>query len=208
MQVSSKKLVVIFVLLLMAGCASFKPASIDQATGQFPASCEVDKKYIKILQPLAGINEVNYVYLRTHTPYSNDRFYDFMKDALLKIGFKKVYSGKELSQMIIKSGLSTYITNLSDLISLNNLAKATGPFIVLDSTLYPVTNVVFRFDVQVIEPLSGDTFLEISRIRTNWLDMDKEINYPMLNVIKQWYDESAQIPYKKPEVKVPKEGTI
>ncbi len=208
MQINFKKLLVIFALLSVTGCASFKPVSIDQATGRFPASAEVDKKYIRIQQPLVGINEVNYVYLRAHSPYGNDRFYSFMKDALLKIGFKKVYSEKELSQLIIKNGLSTFITNLTDLISLNNLAKATGPFIVLDSAVFPVTSAVFRFDVQVIEPLSGDTFLEISRIRTNWIDMDNEINYPILNVIKQWYDESAQIPYKKPEVKIPREETI
>ncbi|NJD55323.1 MAG: hypothetical protein FIA94_02840 [Nitrospirae bacterium] len=202
----------IFLLLLFSfltlGCASFKPANIDETTGQFPASAEVDKQYIKIYQPLAGIKEANYVYLLARSPYGNDKFYSFMKDALIKIGFKKVYSRKELSQLVIKSGLSTYITDLSDPISLNNLAKATGPFIILDSNVFPVADVVFRFDVQVIEPLSGDTYLEISRIRTNWLDMDKEINYPILNVIKQWHDESAKLPYEKHNAKMPKEGTI
>jgi hypothetical protein len=208
MKSNLRNLLVLFSILIVSSCASFKPATIDETTGQFPASAEVDQKYIKILQPLAGIKEVNYVYLRARSPYGGDRFYDFMKDALIKIGFKKVYSARELSQMVIQSGLSTYVTNLSDLISLNNLAKATGPFIIFDSTVYPVTDVVFRFDVQVIEPLSGNTYLEISRIRTNWLDMDKEINYPILNVIKQWYDESAKLPFKKPEDRDPKEGTI
>ena len=131
-----------------------------------------------------------------------------MKDALIKIGFKKVYSERELSQMIIQSNLSAYVTNISDLISLHNLAKITGPFLVLESSVFLVGDCVFRFDLQIIEPLSSDTYLEISRIRTNWLDMDKEINYPILNVIKQWYDESAKLPHEKHETQPRKEGNI
>lgn len=209
MKISIRKLFVVLSAFLAAGCvASFKPVSIDETTGRFPASAEVDKQYIKILQPLAGIKEINYVYLRARAWSGGTRFYDFMRDALIKIGFKNVYSGKELSQMVIQSGLSASVTNLSDLISLNNLAKATGPFIVVDSTVYPVADVVYRFDVQVIEPLSGKTYLEISRIRTNWLDMDKEINYPILNVIMQWYEESAKLPCDKIKHNIPKDGTI
>jgi len=35
--------------------------------------------------------------------------------------------------------------------------------------------------------------------------MDSEINYPILNIIKRWYDESAKIPFKKPDVSTLKE---
>jgi hypothetical protein len=185
----------------MTGCAApFKPANINPQTGLFSTNVEVDKKHIKILSPLTGVQESNYVFLRTYASYGgNDRFYEFMKDALIKIGFRTVYSERELSQMIIKSGLSVYVTNISDLISLNNLAKITGPYLIVEANVFRVTDTVFRFDLQIIEPLSGDTYLEISRIRNNWFDMDTEINYPILNIIKQWYDESAKIPYEKPK---------
>jgi hypothetical protein len=63
MKINVRILLTIFFLPLMSGCvASFKPANIDEATGQFPANAEVDKQYIKIFQPLAGIKEANYVY--------------------------------------------------------------------------------------------------------------------------------------------------
>lgn len=199
----------IILLFVFTGCAaSFKPANLNPTTGQFPTSVEVDKKHIKIYLPLAGIQETNFIYLRAYSPYNNDNFYEFMKDALLKIGFQKVYSERELSQMIIKSGLSKYVTNISDFISLNNLAKLTGPYLIVESNIFPLTDVVYRFDLQLIEPLSGDTCLEISRIRTNWLDMDTEINYPILNVIKQWYDESAKLPYEKPKIESNGKETI
>jgi hypothetical protein len=182
--------------------------NIDQATGQFPASADVDKKYIKIYRPFSGVQNVNFVYLRAYSPYGEDRFYEFMKDALLKIGFKVTYSEKELSQRIIAIGLSNYVTNISDLISLNNLAKVTGPFLVVECNTFRLSDVVYRFDLRLIDPLSGDTHLEISRIRTAWLDVDKEINYPILNVIKQWYDESSKLPYEKKNIEVPKKGLI
>lgn len=188
------------ILFIVSGCAKpFKHVDIDPSTDQFPTSVSVDKKFIKIFHPLPGIQEVNYVFLQTYTPYGNDSFFEFTKDALLKIGFKRVYNEKELAQMVIQSGLSQYVTNLSDLISLNNLAMATGPFIFMQSRVYRVSDAVYRFDLQLIEPLSGRTFLEISRVRTNWLDMDTEINYPILNTIKNWYDESVKLSYEKPK---------
>lgn len=195
-------------LITLVGCAlPFKPAELDPKTGMFMTTVEVDDKYIKIYKPLAGVSEEKFIYLRAYSPYGGDKFYSFMKDSLEKIGFKKVYSEKELAQMIIQGGLSGYVTNISDLISLNNLAKATGPYLVLESHVYPVADTVFRFDLQLIEPLSGDTYLEISRIRTNWLDMDTEINYPIINVIKKWYQESTKLPYKK-EKEEPEEKKI
>ena len=198
----SKTFLMALSILALMGCSTpFKPVNIDPATGQFPTSAEVDQKYIKIFRPLPGVRNMNYVFLQAYTPHGNDRFYEFMKDSLLKIGFKKVYGDRELSQMVIQSGLSKYVTNISDLISLNNLYRAAGPFVYLQSRVYLVSNAVFRFDLQLIDPLSGKTCLEISRVRTNWLDMDTEINYPILNVIRQWYEESAKIPYEKPAVK-------
>lgn len=209
MKINFRNLLIILSLFLISGCVtSYKPANIDEATGQFPASADVDKKYIKIYRPFAGVQDVNYVYLRAYSPYGKDKFYEFMKDALWKIGVKTTYSEKELSQRIIASGLSNYVTNISDLISLNNLAKAAGPFLILECNVFRLTDVVYRFDLQLIDPLSGDTYLEISRIRTAWLDMDKEINYPILNVIKQWYDESSKLPHKTNKSKIPKEGII
>lgn len=200
--------VVVSLLFVIVSCASFKPANLDPSTGKFPAWTKVHERYINIFRPLAGVKEARYVYLRTYAKYGDDRFYDFVKDALIKIGFPKVYSKKELYEMISQSGLSPYIKSLSDPISLHNLAKVTGPFIVLVCSVFPVSDTVFRFDVQLIEPLSGDIYLEISRIRINFADMDREINYPILNVIKQWYDESAKLPYEKPKEKPTNERTI
>ena len=209
MKSNFRKLLTILSLFIISGCTTFfNPLNIDEATGRFPASVDVDKKYIKIYHPFAGIQQVHYVYLRAYSPFGQDKFYEFMKDALLKIGFKITYNEKELSQRVIASGLSNYVTNISDLISLNNLAKATGPFLILECNTFRLTDVVYRFDLQLIDPLSGDTYLEISRIRTAWLDIDQEINYPILNVIKQWYDESTKLPREKNKSKFPKAGTI
>jgi hypothetical protein len=207
MRIAYKIWILVLSLVFMTGCAgAFKLANVDPATGRFPTSVEVDKKYIKIFRLVPGVQETNYVYLRAASEFGGDRFYDFMKDALQKIGFKKIYSQRELSQFVVKSGLSQYVTSISDLVSLNNLAKAAGPFLIIECRVFRVSDVVFRFDLQLIDPLTGETSLEISRIRTNWLDMDSEINYPILNVIKQWYDESAKLPYEKPK-KEPKGKT-
>jgi hypothetical protein len=208
MKVNLRNLLLILSLFSISSCASFKPANLDEVTGQFPASVEVDKKYIKIYRPFSGVQDINYVFLRAQSPFAGDRFYEFMKDALLKIGFKKTYDEKELSQKIIASGLSNCVTNISDIVSLHNLAKVTGPFLVIECNIFRLTDAVFRFDLQLIDPLSGDTYLEISRIRTAWLDIDKEINYPILNVIKQWFDDSAKLPCEKHKMKIPKKGTI
>lgn len=193
-------IVVIVILLTTTGCSlPFKPVNIDPVTGKFPASVEVQSKHIKTFKPLAGVKEARFVYLRADSYSHEALFYDFMKDGLAKVGFANVYNRNELSQITIRSGLSQYVTNLSDPISLHNLASSLGPFLILECAVFPIADAVFRFDVQLIEPITGNTYLEVSRIRTNWVDMDREINYPILNVIKRWHDESIELPYKKPD---------
>ena len=102
---------------------------------------------------------------------------------------------KELSQFIIRSGLSERVSSISDPVALHNLARLTGPYLILVGNLYPLTaTAAYRFDIQIIDPLNGETYLEISRVRTNWiLGLDSEITYPVLNVIEDWYDASANM---------------
>ncbi len=133
----------------------------------------------------------------TNSSYGGEYFYSYMKEGLRGIGLGQVYDEKELSRIVISSGLSLYVTDISDPVSLYNLAEALGPFITLKCGLAEIDNAEFRFDVEVGDPLSGDTYLEISRFKTNWLSMDKEISNPVLNLIKKWYDESASMPPQK-----------
>lgn len=85
------------------------------------------------------------------------------------------------------------MTNISDLVALNKLSKVLGPFLILDANLFLVGDCHFKFNLEVTDPSSTDVLLKVSRFRTNWMDMDTEINYPMMNVVKRWYDDSVKL---------------
>jgi hypothetical protein len=183
------------VLLLAAGCADFfKPVPPDPVSKEFPTDIRVAGEDIRVFRPLAGIGEVRFVCLRTVSEYE-PRFYVFMKDALLSIGFKNVYSEKELSGPLTHNGRREYSGTSFDSTDFRRLAEARGPFVIADAHMVRLNDETFRFIVVLREPVSDTIRLEISRVAAVWYDMDIEVNYPVLNAIKKWYDASAGLPY-------------
>jgi hypothetical protein len=45
----------------------------------------------------------------------------------------------------------------------------------------------------VYDPAQADELLKIHRVRMNWAGLDNEVNYPVLNVLKRWLDESRML---------------
>jgi hypothetical protein len=194
--------IVFSLCVFFIGCApSFKNAHISSNTGQFESKTEVEPKCIKTYTLLPGVKNAKYVYLKASYSYNDNVFYSFLKNGLMVIGIDNVMNEKEVSTFILSKGLSNYVTSISDPISLHNLAEVSGPFLFIEADLKMVTDVVYRFDLKVTDPATNKTLLDVSRVRLVWLDLDKEVNLPMLNLIKKWYDESAEIKGSDEEIK-------
>jgi hypothetical protein len=185
-------------LFILCSCAApFKPIIFDPKTGLAPTFVKVENEDILVFKPIKGLSNAKFIYLNVFDGVSRkneDAYAKFLINSMREIGIKnKFMSKRELSMFIIQNGLSDQITNLSDFISLNKLAKIVGPYLIIETAIYPVSDVVFRCEFSIVEPYSGSQFLEINRTRTNWMDFDTEISYPIINVLKHWYEESKKL---------------
>jgi hypothetical protein len=180
------------VVSTLAGCATYKPAEVDPATGQFASIAPIGAAEIKVNRPMAGVKNIPFVYVRTASTYRSAELDTFVRDSLTKIGFPRQVGEEELTKLVIRSGLSGDIQNLTSVIALHRLSEAIGPFLVVEVRVFPVARTTFRIDVAIVDPVAGETVFAASRTKINWLDFDREFSYPMMNAVKEWFDASAK----------------
>ena len=196
----------ILVCTVFFGCApSFRSAKIDTNTGKFDSNTQVEPKCIKTYNLLPNIKNVKYAYLKATYSYDDEMFYNFIKNGLYSIGIEDVKNEQEISDFVLSNDLSNHVTSISDPISLHKLAEVTGPFLFIEAKLEMVHDCTFRFDLKVTYPATNTTVMDVSRVRLVWWDLDKEVNLPMLNLVKKWYDESAQLEPSSKDLKASSE---
>jgi hypothetical protein len=149
---------------------------------------------IKVSKPMPGVKSVPFVYVRTVAPANAAALEPFLRDSLTKIGFPRQVNEEELTKLVIQSGLSSGIQNLSSVIALHRLSEIIGPFLVVEVRAARITDVWYRLDAVIVDPVVGETVFAVSRTKINWIDFDREFSYPMMNAIKSWYDASAALP--------------
>jgi hypothetical protein len=192
-------------MAILMGCASTKPLDPDPKTGQFESFADVTDSEIKTYKPLAGIKDEKFVYVRTYSTLRTSQFDTTVRESLKKIGFPRIVSEEDLTKLVISSGLSGDVQNLTSVIALHQLSIVTGPFLVAEFRVVRLADTLFRLEVVIIDPVSGETVFAASRQKINWLNFDREFTYPLMNAVKRWFDDSAKLPVDKQPTK-PKEG--
>jgi hypothetical protein len=147
---------------------------------------------------LPGVKTLAFVYVRTFSQIAPAKFSAFVEGSLSKIGFPKVVFEPDLTQFVIKNGLNSEIQNLNTVLALNRLSQVTGPFLVAEFRMFGVPGGWCRFEAVLVDPVTGETVFAASHHHMVLLDFDKEVSYPMMNIIKRWFDKSAAMPTAKP----------
>jgi hypothetical protein len=168
-----------------------------------PSLSAIDGDEIKISKPMAGAREANFVYLRVFSNDEPGRLYTFVRDSFVQIGFPKAVIEQDLTKFLIGNGLAQEFQTLNTLISLHRLSSITGPFVVAELSLVRVAADRFEFRAAIIDPVKAETVFSAVRSKVSWLNFDREFTYPMMNAIKQWFDESAKLPAPPSPVKRP-----
>jgi hypothetical protein len=181
-------------IVTLSGCNKvYERPQTDPGTGKY-SSVEFGQHDLKKYEPYAGIDSINFVYLRSYSNVKPDEFAEYLKEGLQQMGFKRVYSKEELAQHLIATGMAESVGNLNDLLGLNRLSQLAGPYLVLDAGVQHVGGAWFQSVVVVTDPAKPETILKASRRTINWMNFDAEISGPILNLIKRWRDDSSKLP--------------
>lgn len=183
-------------LFVLAGCVPvYQVAKPDAETGLLPTTVEVKPEEIKTYQPSPVVQRIRFVLLRTASGGINTEPYnEFVFDALRELGITEIMSRDEFMRMVIDSPLRDTVGNATDPVALSKINDAVGPFIIVDAVQLHAGGAWFETRLRVTDPARADVLLDVHRLRINWSNMDKEVNYPVLNVLKRWFDESKALP--------------
>lgn len=183
-------------LFVLAGCVPvYQVAKPDAETGLLPTTVEVKPEEIKTYQPSPVVQRIRFVLLRTASGGINTEPYnEFVFDALRELGITEIMSRDEFMRMVIDSPLRDTVGNATDPVALSKINDAVGPFIIVDAVQMNAGGAWYETRLRVTDPARADVLLDVHRLRANWSNMDKEVNYPVLNVLKRWFDESKALP--------------
>ncbi len=73
------------------------------------------------------------VYVKVNAERPSAQFVDFFVDGVKEThAFKQVLTKDDLQTLIIERNLGSKVPTVSDLVSLNNLSKEIGPFLIVE----------------------------------------------------------------------------
>jgi Sel1 repeat len=184
--------------LVLVGCAQLQPAPIDPATRRFPEKERIERSELLTRKLWPAVGKVGFTYLRIAVSQPSPlgdmepRLRPFCEDALRQIGFPRIESNDYIVQLLIKNNLDDKI-NLEklDYLSQARLARADGPFVIVDMTLERAGSGL-RFSVRVIDAAKPEKVFEATHEKRMIMSSyDTEVLYPVINELKAWFDDSS-----------------
>jgi hypothetical protein len=178
---------VVFLLALIAtGCSTtMKPRSLDPATGQFPTSSKLSADAVKANKPFDEKFRAM-VYVKTDESKAKE-YNDFFVESLKNMGtFNKVVTKEDLETLVLERKLTDRVSNISDLIGLNQLEKQIGPFLVVQPYVEWKGGYNFFAHLKAIDPETGGAVLLLEQNAFNWAGLDDPLFFPLMNGFLQW----------------------
>lgn len=179
-------LLLVLAATFLSGCSTtLKTRDIDAATGRFPTSTLLDNGGVKVEKPFQAKYKT-LAYIKTDGN-KNAQYNDFLMANFTKINaFTKVVKKDELESLVIERKLTEKVSNISDLIGLNQLQKQIGPFLIVEPYVEWKGGYNFYSSIKAIDPESGETVLHIEQNAFNWAGLDDPLFFPLFNAFLQW----------------------
>lgn len=194
-------IVIIVASILISACApTYQIAKVDPETGLIKTSVTVKPEEIKISVPTARVHEVKFVLVRASSGgMFTGPFSEFVVNSIGGFGFPEVIDREAFTQMVLASPLRDTVGNVTDPVALAKVSDSIGPFLIVDAVQVHLGDAWFQTRLRVTDASSAATVFEVNAVRLNWMDLDKEVNYPVLNALKRWIDESRALPVPPPK---------
>lgn len=186
-----KTLVAAIAILLAAGCSTmyYDRTGIDQETGLYATGTTVDPAAVQVRGTNVDLTKFRFVYLETRTDLWPARFEFFVRDALVRMGFKNILNTRELSKFITSNPeqLSS-IHSISDFMSQQRLSNRVGPVLHVAVNIGSDRGGNRNVTLTVSDLSEGRVLLLLNHRKAVWTSFDKEAHYPVLNELKKWAD--------------------
>lgn len=179
-------------VLLLAGCSSFyHTLKVDDTTGLYPTSSQVDPGGVLAYDTSIDPRMFRYVLLITNSNLRPSGFAFTVRSALAQSGFTRVYSPEEFKQLAQDRGFVFSDDKLTGE-AVRRFSSDIGPVLILDYTYRFVGDARMRSLLVVNDGRTGKVLLRVDHPRTVWSNHDAEALYPVLNQFRKWVKESMK----------------
>lgn len=193
----ARVLAIIAAGILASGCSSTLKVAKPDASGHFSTQFLLDDGGAKTVKPF-GDKYRAMVYLKMDETKTK-QYTDFFVTSFSNMGiFSKVAQKSDLEQLVIERKLADKVSNVSDLIGLNNLQKQIGPFLVVEPSVEWKGGYNYVGSMKATDPETGETMLMLEQHAFNWSGLDGPLFYPLLNAFADWA-HGQPIAMSKPE---------
>lgn len=179
-------LALVSALLLLGGCSTtLKPTTLDPKTGYFPTTSKLPPDGVKEQKPYDAARYTKMLYVKTDE--KNNEYNTFFLNSFKNMNtFEKVADKKDLEALVIEKQLTDKVSNVSDMIGLNNLQKQIGPFLVVEPYVEWKGGYNFEASLKAIDPETGATALHLHNTAFNWSGLDGPLFFPLMNGFMEW----------------------
>jgi hypothetical protein len=178
-------ILVLVVATFLGGCSgTLKTRDIDAKSKKFPTDSVLADDGVKIAKPFeAKFKPMAYVKLDS----KNTKYNEFLIKTIEKMGaFDRVVLKSDLEAFVLEKKLTDRISNISDLVGLNQLQKQIGPFLVIEPLVEWKGGYNYWGHLKAIDPSTGETVFLVEQNAFNFSGLDDPLFYPLFNALLQW----------------------
>ena len=186
----------LFAVALLSGCVipyHYNQDVPDLAERAASTGTKIPPDQISHNRPHPNISGVKFALLFANSNNDPTGYGRLIKSALISVGFPEVLDEVEFTKRLVNSGAPAPIGGTQDLAALHQASKAIGSFVVVEARLTQLGTHNWRSALSVIDPSGPETLLQYDIGRVALLSIEKELNYPMFNVLREWYQSSSTV---------------
>ena len=173
----------IILTVTMLGCSTQFKVPMQNASGSFDAKEVIDEVKVNEKVDIAKYKKLLYV----RSFYYDEQYANFLVGSFRNMHiFDSVIGARELEVMIIEKGLTEKVTDISNLIGLNQFQKYYGDYLIVDFVIIKPVGWKHQGNLKVIDPSTGKVILHLYTTGVNWDGLDQPIFYPLFNGFLDW----------------------
>jgi hypothetical protein len=183
----------IIFLALTSGCATnYLPLKVDEKTGFYATSTEVDPGGILAFKTNINPRSFPVILLLTESNNRPNSLEFTTRNALAQAGFKNVYSADELRQFAIDHKFSFQDDQFTRE-SLRRFSNEITPVLAIDIRYNYIGDARTRTTLLVTDTRSSTNLLVVDHPKLVWSNFDSEALYPVLNQLRKWLASSSKV---------------
>ena len=184
--------VLLFIVFLIGGCATYALPSIDEKTGRYSEAAPLEEGAIEKNVTDVDLEKYRFVYLNAESNVHSSRFEFFVREALVRFGFNHILNQTELLDLVTSTEEASEISSISDPLAQRKLSDIIGPILYVEFLSRWDGNASRYVNVQVVDVSTGKVLLKINHPKMIMMEVDSEVHYPVLNAIKDWVEICKQ----------------